>query len=261
MYFQHEKPAHQDCVLSYLDLASFRKASLKEDLSSILKQTEARGELPLGSLKDVAVYRIKEEITGYHKALDLLHVDKADIFSVELNVSCKKQVEIEKGRWISPPLVVSVEGKEITIVGKIEGLSLQGVLIHGEEKIEDLIKGWPLYLVARSLPFNIQPYFLLTKEGKQVSPPFTEGEKALAQYIKYALMASHHPSPCLPKFTNILLREEAQSLEKAFQTEAQGNFSDPILQWLREQEGLPSIAEWHRLWAPLLKEVFLRPFT
>ncbi len=257
IYFEREEPLHQDCALSYFDVASFRKASLKEDVNSILEQAEARGQLPLGALKDVAAYKIREEIADYQKALEILGVDKSGIFSAELNISCKEPVEVQKGRWVLPPLVISAQGKEITIVGKLENLSLQGVLVHGDEKLEDLMKAWPTYLIARALPLNVEPYFLLTKEGKRISPPFVEGDGALAYYLKYAQVASQSPSPCLPKLAKILLQEEARSLEKAFEAQGEGEFSDPIVQWLKDQEALPSILEWHHLWSPLLKEVFV----
>jgi exodeoxyribonuclease V gamma subunit len=260
IYFQQEKPLHQEFILSYLDLASFRKASLREDVCFILHQAEKRGELPLGALKDVAIYKIKEEITDYHKSLTSLGLDKADIFSVELRASCKKKVELSPGRWVIPPLVISLEKTEITIIGRLDDLSLQGILVHGEDKLDDLLKAWPLYLIARALPFDIQPYFLLTKEGKRISPPFLDGENALIQYMKYVLMASEVLSPCFPKFAKTLLQGDTEGLEKAIQTEGQGNFADPILQWLRDQEAFPSISHWHHLWAPLLKEVF-RPLA
>ncbi len=257
IYFQREASAYQEFVLSHFDLASFRRASLGKDVCYIIQQAEKQGMLPLGELKGVALYKIKEEIAAYHKALSDLAIDKDQIFSVELNLLCKEPVEIKPNTWVLPPLKISVEDENITLVGKLDDLSAQGVLVHGEDSLDDLIKAWPLYLIARSLPLKIEPYFLLTKEGKKISPPFLEGEKALSHYIKYALIATQTPSPCLPKFAQTLLSEDASALEKAFRSEGQGNFADPILHWIREQEGFPAFDQWHHLWAPLLKEVFV----
>lgn len=259
IYFQKEPSLYQEFSLLHLDLASFRRSSLKEDVSYIIQKADQQGMLPLGKLKEVAIYKIKEEIDGYHQALNHLGITKDEIFSVEFNRLCQEPVEIKPGEWVIPALKISRQEEEITLVGRLNDLSPKGLVVHADETLDDLVKAWPLYLVGRevSCPLKISPYLLLTKEGKQIPSPFVEQENALSQYLTYALMALDTPSPFLPQFARTFLKQDAKAFEKALFTEGEGIFADPILAWIRDQEGFNQLDLWYHLWTPVLKEIFV----
>lgn len=241
IYFKREKRKNKEFVLSHLDLAYFRHASRTKDLKEIVALAEQKGKLPLGPFRNVATLYIEEDIAEYQKALAALHVDRQALFSIEFKASCDALFEMRKGEWVAPPLEVG----SVKIVGRLDELCPQGLIFHGEDKWEDWLKAWPLYLISLHLP--IESNLLLTKKGVKKENFFPDPKEALSRYLDYYRTALENLSILMPKWGKSILEKWVVEPD---------NESDVILEWFLERDPMLWSDEWVKRWMPLLKETF-----
>jgi exonuclease V gamma subunit len=149
---------------------------------------------------------------------------------------------MRENEWIVPPLDFGPQ-----IVGTLDNVCLQGLLFHGENKMEDLLKVWPLYLIALNLPISIEPNLLLTKKGVKKENFFENPREALERYIGYYQTASENLSILMPKWGKSILQQGAVEPK----TE-----DDEVLEWVFRRDEMQWADAWVEAWSPLLKKVF-----
>ncbi|MBS0649305.1 MAG: exodeoxyribonuclease V subunit gamma [Verrucomicrobia bacterium] len=235
------KESDGEFVLSPLEMARLRKASLKRPLNELLHEMQQEGKLPVGTFTKVAIQKVKNEIETYHEMLAQLNVRPEEIYSIELKTSCTQPTQIDSQTWIYPTLHI----QDVVIQGRIDELCPQGLLVHGDESLADQLKAWPLYLIASHL--NLSPSLLLTKKGKISELKIADSKTALQQYIDYAKKALCIPSPLHPKWARGIFKEG----KIPPMTE-----EDDILQWAESRNLLPPSDIWVETWNPTLQEVF-----
>ncbi len=172
IYLQRDENEKRDeFVLSLFGKAALRKASLKKDPAQVLRQAEERGFLPQGVFKDVAQKKILEEVEALRAQLEKLGVNSAELLSMKL----------------TPLRIPLGENRYAMLTGKIENLSPQGLVVHGTDRLQDLVRHWPLFLVYLNLPLEGPPCLLCSKNGKMRE--FSgSAQEALARYIEYYLL-------------------------------------------------------------------------
>lgn len=233
------KEQESEFILSPLEISRLRKASLKKPLELLLSEMKEKGKLPVGCFSHAAIEKIKDEIEEYQGAFSKLQVSPQEVYAIELKVSCQHPTRLDEHTWIYPALHL----KSGVIQGRIEDLSPQGLLFHGDDSLADLLKVWPLYLVVRQL-FPQLP-LLLTKKGKvsAISPH----PDALERYLLYAEKALTTPSPLIPKWARSILIEG-----KIPQAEEH----DTVTHWVQSRHLLPPEELWLQEWKPYLQEAF-----
>jgi exodeoxyribonuclease V gamma subunit len=224
-------------VLSPLDMVRLRKASLKKPLEALLHEMEKEGRLPVGSFSKAAVQKIRNEIEAYHEMLEKLHVRPEEIYAIELKSSCKQPTQIDAYTWIYPALHIN----NIVIQGRIDEMSPQGLLFHGEDTLADQLKAWPLFLIVNRL--GLSPHLLFTKKGK--ISELKSSQDSLEKYIRYAEKALIMPSPLYPKWARTLFKEGKIPVAE----------EDEIIAWAQKRNLLPPIDLWLKAWSPYLQEV------
>ncbi len=231
------KDSNTEFTVSPLDMIRLRKASLKKPLESLLQEMAKEGRLPVGAFSKAAIQKIRDEIETYHEMLAKLQVRPEEIYSIELKSSCKEATQIDAHTWIYPALHIN----DVMIQGRIDEMSPQGLLFHGEDTLADQLKAWPLLLIVSQLklPSNL----LLTKKGKisEIKP----SPDSLEKYIRYAEKALTMPSPLHPKWARGLFKEG-----KIPSTE-----DDEIIEWAKKRNLLPPTDLWLQAWNPYLQEV------
>jgi exodeoxyribonuclease V gamma subunit len=227
-------------TISPVQLARLRAKSLHQPLDLLLAEEEKKGKLPMGSFREAAIQEVKEELTDYLAALEKCGVSPQEIYTVELKTGCEAPIQLEERRWIYPAL--NFMGKEIQ--GTIEGLSPHGLLSHGDDTLADLVKVWPLYLIALQL-FPSLP-LLLTKKGKVCSKNVIDPKNALSRYLLYAEKSFNAPSPLFPSWARAIFTEGKIP---------RGQEEDPILAWAKERHLLPPDEEWVNHWRLYLQEM------
>ena len=238
------KEEASEFVVSPLELARLRAKVLKHPVDFLLEEMKNAGKLPLGPFAEVAIKRLRAEADEYLAIIEKGGIVPHEIYAVELKAGCQKPLRLDEETWVYPALNLKLStGRECLIQGRIENLSPQGLLFHGDETPADLLKVWPLYLIATHLFPNL-PLFL-TKRGKVRTK--SPSQDALERYLLYAEKAFNSPSPLFPAWARAIFKEgKVPRMQE----------EDPILTWADERNLLCPQETWIEMWKPYLQEAF-----
>ena len=234
LYLEYEEK-DEEFTLSPLVRALVHKEVGKRPLKEVFKEADLHGKLPLGRFKDVAWLNTSEEMQKVAENLKEFDLSEEESHSVEL----------------LPPFELSLGGgRHATVTGTLLDVTSKGMLFHGEKKLDDLLKIWPLFLVFACVEGNSTKELLLTKTGERVAFPGLNPFESLKNYLLYYEKALHSPSPLLPSWGASFLEKGADHLEKKIEVA-----TDPYVQRVFHQNSY-SASHLHATWAPLLKTTF-----
>lgn len=258
--FKKQDRSKNQFVFSDLERALVRKASLKTPLDALLKRKEAEGAMPLGSFKSAAHLRIKEDVEAFHIRLQEIDLHPEEIFSIELKQHCEEPICDAKGHWIVPALKIPLaDNRQATLIGRLSDVSFKGLFYDGKNKLEDLIKRWPHFLVFQNLPFFKENKKLLLSKSGVIKESSSQTPLAdLVSFLSYYELCLKNPSPLLPAWIEPLLVGSMEELEKAIQTSLSPFYSqnDAYLEWLFLRDPPPSAKSLFETWAPYLRHAF-----
>lgn len=230
-YLQYEEK-DEEFTLSPLNQMKLREEAHHRPFEEVFEQADLQGKLPLGRFKEVARLHASEEIALLKEAL--------------------KQFEfVEQPKTIDLALTVPLDrGRVAHLEGTLGGVTSEGLLFHGEKKLHDLLKIWPLYLAFASSDQMEKKELLLTKTGERLSFPKLDPQHALASYLLYYEKALMHPSPFLPAWGQTFLEKGPQELAKKIEAT-----TDPYALWIfRPHQYDPDVL--FETWATLLQTTF-----
>lgn len=240
------KETNHEFVLPPLELSRLRKQSLKQPLEKLVLDLQEEGRLPLGPFSKTALHRIEEEIKEYHALLEKLKVRPQEIFAIELSTACQNPALCDEDNRIHPALRITLSAdQEVVIQGRIEDLSPQGFLFHGDDSCADLLKVWPIYLIVKIL-YPEMP-LLMTKKGKISTLLPSDPLASLKKYLIYAEKALTTPSPLFPKWGRTILNEGKIPLTDE---------DDPVMAWMQTRDLIPPQEAWLQLWKSDFQKVF-----
>ncbi|OGN62833.1 MAG: hypothetical protein A3E26_03380 [Chlamydiae bacterium RIFCSPHIGHO2_12_FULL_49_32] len=257
IYFEKEEQEIREFTLSSYDKARLSRLDPCLPFDELVMQAEAKGELPLWHFREVAKAALEEEREVYKRGLEACGVDLKGLLTILLREDLQEPLEPLAGTLHLPALEAAMpDGRRVKIVGTLRGISLQGLLFHGRDKIEDLVKAWPAFLVFQCLshPALEEKKLLLTKAGKVKSLSIQDPLLALGRYLSYLEESERRMSPFLPRFAEAFLRKDGADLQKrlaSLEKEIAISGSDPYLEWLfarekkRDAEGM--ISRWSLL--------------
>jgi exonuclease V gamma subunit len=226
-------------LFSPLEMHTLRKKSLKMTTSQLIDQLDKEGKLPSGAFRKVALQSIEKELDTYRKTLAQIGIDPSSVFSLELTPHAKVLKRISDDFMVAPILKIG----DIQLQGIIEGLTPQGILCHGEESMEDLLKIWPLYVITLAVLGKTS--LLLTKKGVITDIPLVDPLETLERYIGYLQKSLQTPSPLLPAWGRRIFKGG----------ELPSSTDDDILLWAGQRNLLPPHEKWVDEWRPYLQEV------
>jgi exonuclease V gamma subunit len=230
-------------LFSPLEMHQLRKKALKKTTKELIDELDSEGKLPVGSFKTAALQSIEQEVEGYKNSLAQMGIDPLTVFSLELSPHAQKFIQVADDWHVAPPLKIKLpSGGFIQLQGVIEGITPQGLLFHGSESTEDLLKAWPLYVTLQAVlgPTSL----LLTKKEVMTEIPLLNPLETLERYVGYLEKNLQTPSPLLPAWGRRILKGDPLPPIT----------DDPILLWARERNILPTSEEWAE-WSPYLQEV------
>ena len=228
LYLQYDQK-DEEFTLSPLSQMILREQATHRPFDEVFQQADLLGKLPLGRFKEVAHLHTSEEVELLHEALEQFDLD-------------------EKPKTLDLSLTLPLDrGRKAHLSGTLGNVTSKGLLFHGEKKLHDLLKVWPLYLAfALDEPKDL----LLTKTGERLSFPKLDPKHALATYLLYYEKALTHPSPFLPAWAAIFLEKGPHELAKKIEAT-----SDPYALWVfRPNQYDPHVL--FETWAPLLQTTF-----
>ncbi len=261
MYIRSEEDENGEFLLSSLSRSIFRKMLLRRSIKAQEKVWREQGKLPIGIFGEAAVQGIEEEVSDLKKKLALFYIKPEDIFSIELSLFCSQPLLQQEGKWILPALSIPMpDGSLAHVVGSIDDVTPQGLIFHGEDKLSDWVKSWPLLLVLGCLkdpPFRFEKNLLLTKRGTIKAGCLSSYLPSMQAYIGYYEKALLDLSPLMPEWMPSLLFGSPTELEKAIQKSVSNdNFEEPYLQWLKRRNALPDAKESFARWSDYARTLF-----
>lgn len=200
---------------------------------------------PKGFLYEYEKNRLHKEINEHKSNLVELKVDPQQIFQIEFSDHCLKPMQDAQGKWVVPPLqfLHGVKTK-VSLVGKLQLISSEGLIIPKEKDRGEMVKAWPEFLALQyavemyNLP--ITPNLLFTKDKKKCAPFDGSVLPHWEAYFDYYLQSLANPLPLLPEWIENLIKNEPREFKNYVVEYINGPFktiyNQYVLWILRESE-------------------------
>ncbi|MGH2638623.1 MAG: hypothetical protein ACRDF4_04995, partial [Rhabdochlamydiaceae bacterium] len=226
------------------EMQRLRNMSLKLSVEKVIDKLDKEGKLPVGSFRLAALQSIEKEIETYKKTLAKMEIDSSSVFSLELTPHAKTLTRVASDRLVAPSLKITLSsGEAVELQGIIEGVTSKGLLFHGEESTEDLLKIWPLYVIVQVVLGESSLF--LTKKEVVTNITLENPRETLERYMSYLQKSLQTPSPLLPAWGRRIFKGG----------ELPTNIDDDILIWAGKRNLLPLSTQWVPEWRPYLQEV------
>lgn len=228
IYFGKEDEEKQkqsrEFALSYLDKAILLNQALVQDENVVLKNAEETNLLPTALFRKGALFELQETIESMKENLSTLKLDRKEFFSLHLSPACS-EIVFREHIAIAPALHL----KDVTLYGKIDSVTKEGLFIHKEESFEELWKHYPLLLVLKMALPEIPTTLLFGKSATRRHIPIPNEEKSLLSYIEYYKEALKTASPLMPDRVEAYLKGDQERFTKLC-LNTKTLFKDPYLE-------------------------------
>lgn len=252
----------KDFTLSFLDKNLILKNIFANDIEAVLSKMEKEGNFPIGIFKEIAKQKIKEAAFSIKENLTLLKVDLDKILNVELSLSKIKSLSETRKDLSLPPLEFVVGSKKVKIIGRIKNITSNGLIAFSDDKLENLLKVWPEFLIFLKIKEQIfnssSPAILYAKNGSKDIFPDLDVDEAMILFLKYFGVCLLHLSPMIKEWAGAILSNDEKQFQKVVnQSFFNKIFEDRYFSWAfsRFENGLnPQII--YKNWNSFLKQTF-----
>ena len=153
--------------------------------------------------------------------------------------------------------------KKIKIIGLLNNVTEQGLLVPSDDKLENIIKHWPQFLIFLKIRKDLfdesLPALLFSKSGKKIEVGDIDVDAALVSYLKYYSLCLSHISPMINKWAVPLLTKEENEFSAAVKRSFTEKkiFEDEYFKWAFSRYGnnYPS-ATIYRNWKKIVGHTF-----
>lgn len=253
LYFSNEETPdkEEDFVLPPLLFSEMQKRALKEPYELLTSTLTQKGRWPQGLFQRAAALRLQEQTQLLDRYLIKMGVDKTKLISLKF-LPHVESLQKKQDHWELPPYQISYPDKTIQLIGSINGICEQGLLVHEQANSKGTIHAWPLFLILQCLSVDkgVIPHFtslIFGKEGIKKDICLQNPEVLLRKLVEYYFFCQTTPSFLFPEWVESILKNEEGKLEKLIEkkVEAQAWGGPPFveLQWLERQGRLPSAKE------------------
>lgn len=218
---------------------------------------EAVAFLPAGPFRDLAVVKLRREISEARHLLTSQGIDLNSWYQVTFAVGVDRPYEVEEG-WVVPPIALPSRGGGVVhLTGSVSGLSPAGLTFLGENRVRDAIKGWSDFLLYCSLSFYpeipVARQLHFAKGGGSQTAFFTDHLPLLHALVGYYSALLSAPCPVHPDWTVAALVGNSREVQTRW--EGQQLFT-PYVQRALPRGDLPCTERSLTTWRPLLKAAF-----
>ena len=216
--FLNDDERHSDedqLDLSHLQKYQIRMDALDAPIEKVLAKAERQSAFPQGLFKQVWRGDLEEDIAAMKSFLHSHGIDESSLFAVELSR--------ENGDL--PP----IECSRAVLMGKMDCLCSEGLIVHATKDVKDLAVHWPRILLLNCISEMLegktaikrQVFFLKAKKCLPVciEDPFLW----LDRYVDYYLLCQKNPSPMLPEWFELLFK--GTDLDKAIDEQLAGKYN------------------------------------
>lgn len=234
-------PCDEEWKLSHLDTALISREALFSTVPNTLLRAEKMGKLPPAPFREIGTDKIKKEIESLSSNLKMHGINPKDVFAIEFSERFH-EIKCSGSCWEMPALTVTTpRGIHVRMIGRIETVTLQGLVVFGEDTAKENVKGWPMSIAFCSLikryqlPIVAALLFIKGKAAKAKVVNFENPDVLLGRYIDYFFDSKKSPSPLLPEWTASILEGDRQELQEMFNNKGDDPFNpiyDDYLKWI-----------------------------
>lgn len=252
-------------LLSSLNRAIVLKERLGVLSESSLNISEKKGLIPQGTFSRHAKDTLRNEHEAIVSSLREKGIDPEGLYSLEFRAKYPEPKR-EGNVWMLPPLTIETpETGKVTIVGRIDGVSNEGVVLYSSHSEGKEFENLPLLLTLGALierdrlPVKPKLHFCKKDKAKEFGMAKSDSREYLAKYLSYFFRSLSKPSPLAPDFIKPIMNAEGGAIEdhiaEAIDDEFSGTY-DHQLKWLgrmcSSRGGLEGdVASWTELIAAL----------
>lgn len=238
-------------ALTPLNRAILKRMALAQPFSDVLEEGRRRGFMPLGTFGMVASRSFERDVEELHGHLSAMGIGKEDLFDVELQHNCEVPRQEDERLWVVPSITLS----KYTIVGRLRDLTFEGLFVYTKDRLPDVVKVWPQYLVCCCLPEigqnTIGRRLLLGKSGTSKESCFEDPQSLLISYLNYWRSLQKQVSPLMPEWIPSLLEGDETMLRKQIFGTMEGSWMmprDEYVFWSLDKTRHPSTLAWMPSW-------------
>ncbi|NBW99998.1 hypothetical protein EBR03_10550, partial [bacterium] len=222
MRFSHETilKEEEEFVLSPLTFARLQSDALRFSLSKAMQKTKMRGEYPLGLFQKIADEKCAR-------------LEEVETRTIEWLEHIKKPEQVAERLWYYP----AIRCGPVTIVGRVDGVFSDSLLLPKKCDLRNVIANWPLLLI-----FN-EVHFL--NEKKSVKMP-------LEPFLRYFFEAQESASPLFPTWVKPILQNDEGLLEKEM---AAPTFDESLL-WSTSGRLFQNSHQLIKTWKPVAETLY-----
>ncbi len=234
--------------LNALDRYSLRKALRTTEPEVLLQSQSLQKQLPLGYYGDLARDEVRELKREVDSAMKQFGITSAPSF-IEFRSGLKSQ----EGPFF-PSLWINVEGEEVELVGRLEGVTPQGLICEERGDLVDHVKNWPKLLLLPYIP-HIKPALLYPRTKKSFEESIEKVR--LADYLQLYLMGVEKPSLVQPTWVAALLKYDPKMALEKIKMQKETRFSRPSLALKHLYPSLEELDESILAsWSPLIRRIY-----
>lgn len=249
-------------MISTLDNARLKKGALKSSINSVLGNAESEGDLPVGPFKNYAINKLSKEHDEWSENLRLMNIDVGHSFSIECSDNYDTPIFNEK-KWCFPPLKVSVNGKKVELVGTLDQVCSEGLIVYQNDNKKEIGRVWPQFLVWCQLIHQYQlsatPQIIFVKSGKSKTAFFSDPSLYLGEYVNYYQLALHDMSPLIPEWIPEIIESSPEAFQKKIEqtlSERNEHFYNDYVKWMVKGSDYPKSEEIMCVWKGIAENVF-----
>lgn len=234
-------PCDEQWQLSHLDAAMISREALFSNIPNTLLRAEKLGKLPSGPFLEMGAEKIKKEVESLTSNLYIHGVNSRDVFAIEFSERFL-ETKCTGTHWEVPALtVVTPRGTRVKLVGRFDTVSLQGLVVFGEDVLKDAVKVWPALLTLcvlikrYQLPIATALLFIKGKAGKAKIADFDDPDGLLGRYLDYFFEGKRSPSPLMPEWITAILGGNHEELHTIINKNVDDPFQpvyDDYLKWM-----------------------------
>lgn len=212
---ERELNIDEPLYLDHLDHYLLKQRAIKGSVDSVWHEAETEGILPFGVFKEVAKEKIKRDAEKFWDQLSSYSLTSSDLFEIEFTSHCTNPFQIDRNKWVFPPVKIE---NHISIVGKIQNVTYQGLIINSKDTLSEAWKVWPCYLLyccgVKKLHDRFNPNLIFLESQKIKEPFFESPYEELKKFTHYYAVCCRHFSPLMPDWISYFLNEDPVGLEE-----------------------------------------------
>lgn len=258
IYLPKDQPqltSHEPFDLSQLESYKLRSLLIENPPKELLAWIDKENLLPSGPFKESIKRKLETDFYSLQQGLQKLKIIPKSVRSITLSAQCTHLEGVESTHWRVPALIVHTGSQRYRIQGTLDNIFPEGLLSMGKDQFSDVAKLWPTVLLLHAIiqrdNLPLKSDLLLPQTGGAKTLNLDHPLELLGSYLDYLQCALKQPSPLMPDWLTILIKNDEQGFKAKIESSSDRQFKsyvDPYLEWLFSRNQEMELASWMGHW-------------